>query len=378
MKNRIIFWENECLSENLFQSIVDLDIYKIVGKIRFDTGVKENDSVFSLDNIKKREDEWDYFIYAYPSSELLDYLLKVLRILNVDESKCFNLFDISIMRKPQLMILAKILRDGNRLYDRTIFNSARNINDYVSVTAEGLSFISNSTDIEIPEMMYETKKVWASDDMYRLGGLLKEYYHIDIDSEGCFFDIGANIGTTSIYVSKKILPNFMIHAFEPMKENFKMLKANFILNEVKNYEVNNVALSSVSSEYNMQRVFGNWGNCSITNESNDNTELVLSTTLDEYILTKEIDNYKNLVLWVDTEGFELDVLIGAKEILRRKPALFLEFNLSSYGSRVDELIKILEDNYTGFIRFDDADNIVINDMSILKTIQNQIDIFLIP
>lgn len=282
------------------------------------------------------------------------------------------------MDDSMLLLLSKMLRPGNKLYDRAVYTNLRHLGNYVSVSAENLSFAANSSDTMIPQKMFETKEVWASDDMIRLGKLLDTYYSIKKDSTGHFFDIGANIGTTSIYMKKKILPNFNIYSFEPMKENFKMLNINFLMNDVSDYSTHNFALSSTSTEYNMRKVLENWGMCAITEETGDDVEKVVSIRLDDFIKESKINLEDNLVLWVDTEGFEIDVLLGAKDVIKKKPALFLEYNLPSYGDRVDELLNLLENNYSGFICFADEEDIVRNDFSILRNVTQQTDIFLIP
>ncbi|MCQ2081498.1 MAG: FkbM family methyltransferase [Lachnospiraceae bacterium] len=378
MKNKIIFWENECLSSNLLNDILDTDLFTIVGKLQLGYDGEESKEIFRLEQLQDRASEWDYLIYAYPQSELLDRIINVLTIIGVDLDKCINLFEISSTSEKKRLLLSKILRYGNRLYDRTIYNNMRRMGDYVAVSAEGLSFVANATDIEIPQKMYETKQVWASDDMIRLGELLEKYYSIGKESIGHFFDIGANIGTTSIYIKKYILPLFMAHSFEPIQENFKLLNINYSLNNITDYIVNNVAASDVRTEYNMKKVLDNWGMCSITDENGDDTESVKSIRIDDYIMESGITNSDNLVFWVDTEGFEIDVLFGAREILKNKPALFLEFNLQSYGERVDEMISLLCEHYSGYISFADDSNVVIGDISLLKNVKEQTDIFLIP
>lgn len=377
MKNRIIFWENECLSEEFLKGIVDLDLFVIVGKIQLDMNLRESAELFRLDQIKDREDEWDYFLYACPGGEMLEYLQGILRLLGVDADRYINLFDIYDIDINKSILLSKILKSEGRLYDRTVYRNMRAAGDYAVSNAEGFSFVANSTDIEIQGMMFETKRVWAAEDIERLGNLLEKYYDIKKDSVGIFCDIGANIGTTSVYMKEKIIPNYELHAFEPMKENFKLLRANLILNDISNYKVNNVALAGEKTEYNMKKVYGNWGNCSITNEVGDNVEQVISTTLDDYLADYQIKDDEGIVLWIDTEGFEIDVLNGAKMTIKKKPAIFIEINSAHYGDRIEDLISILGDNYSGYISFANEEDVV-SDMATLREVKEQIDIFLIP
>jgi len=78
--------------------------------------------------------------------------------------------------------------------------------------------------------------------------LAQKYYQVD-DSNGLFLDLGANIGTTGIYFLKKLTPNLKLLAFEPDAENFKMLHANLILNDLyENSIVENFGLGIEESE----------------------------------------------------------------------------------------------------------------------------------
>ena len=378
MKNRIIFWENECLSAGFLNSIVDLNLFVIVGKIQLDLELEETDELFRIDQLKVREEEWDYFLFACPDGEMLEKLKGILDLLGVKVDRYINLFDIFNMDINKSILLSKILKPEGRLYDRTLYRNMRAWGDYAISNAEGLSFVANSTDIEIPGNMFETKKVWAADDIGRLGKLLEKYYMIKKDSRGIFCDIGANIGTTSVYMKRYIIPNYELHAFEPMKENYKLLRTNLILNDISNYNVNNVALAREKTEYNMKKVYGNWGNCSITNEKGANVEQVVSTTLDDYLSNYQIKEDENLVLWIDTEGFEIDVLKGAVNVIRKKPALFFEFNRACYGEEIEDLISLLTDNYSGYISFANEENIVVSDISTLREIEEQTDIFMVP
>ena len=378
MKNRIVYLENEWLSEDFLRGIVDRDFVDLVGKVQLSFEAEDKPEMFRMDALKIRENEWDYFLYACPEGEMRMLLENVLMALNVNCERCINLFCINGMDAQAGIKLAKILKPGSRLFDRTVYTNMRHRGKYVLVSAENLSFAANSTDEIIPQSMYEKKKVWASNDMIRLMRLLEKYFSINSESEGYFFDIGANIGTTSVYMKKKLIPNFNVCAFEPMKENFKMLSINFLLNDMSDYSLHNIAMSSVKTEYNMKIVSKNWGMCSITDEEGGNVEKVVSMRLDDYVTEMKIDTDSNIVLWIDTEGFEINVLLGAREVLKSKPALFLEFNRSEYGDRVDEMLALLEENYSGFISFSDEIDIIRTDFSILKDVTAQTDLFLVP
>src|SRR5687768_13606395 len=56
-----------------------------------------------------------------------------------------------------------------------------------------------------------------------------------------YIDVGANIGLTSLYISK-VYPQAQIYCFEPEKRTFEFLKKNVEINGCQNIKIFNVAL----------------------------------------------------------------------------------------------------------------------------------------
>ena len=150
------------------------------------------------------------------------------------------------------------------------------------------------------------------------------------------FDVGANIGTYSKLFLEKTLAD--VYAFEPLPESYKsllQLKKNYAERFFAfNYALGNVA-TSMPLLYNM----GIDGLASLSLEINDipyvgknnvNSVKVDVRTLDDVFL--EIRNFNQLegidILKIDVEGFEMEVISGAKSMLEKCPpkAIILEFN----------------------------------------------------
>lgn len=125
------------------------------------------------------------------------------------------------------------------------------------------------------------------------------------------FDVGAHIGMTAIEFSD-VYPNAVVHAFEPGAENMRRLEANLVGKpEVRRHkiafgeEVGSAKLLVEADHPSMARIGGSGGP----------TEEVRVDTIDNFCAQngiKQID-----LLKIDTEGFELKVLSGAKEMLRK-------------------------------------------------------------
>lgn len=225
---------------------------------------------------------------------------------------------------------------------------------YVAATTEGLQYIGYSSDSYIIWEMYTRDKNFAADEMQIFHALTKKFYGID-DSAGYFLDLGANIGTTCIYFVKKFAPNLNVLAFEPDPETFKLLRANLILNDLDDRTIAvNCGLGDKFDEMTMYRFTYNPGGNSLLNYKADApTETVKVIPLDSYLAEKNIAAQSVKYIWIDTEGFEAQVLLGAKNLLAETSApVFMECNLLSWknSGSLDKMIDLLKaTGYTHFI-----------------------------
>ena len=158
---------------------------------------------------------------------------------------------------------------------------------------------------------------------------IKDKYpnHINI------IDIGANIGNHSQYFLRKLNCK-KVYAFEPQDDNFNILKKNLepFLNKG---EAIKMALSDKNTEmplYNSQKE--NYGGFSLFKYEYKNMNK--SFLVEEKIEVRTLDSY-NLtditMIKIDVENFELNVLKGGIETIKRnKPILFIE-NLAISGHK---------------------------------------------
>lgn len=143
-----------------------------------------------------------------------------------------------------------------------------------------------------------------------------------------FIDIGANIGTHSIYSLKNSVFENAI-CFEPNRENFKLLQLNALLNNVDKYmRLENLALSNYSGEIEMELSNYNRGDhrikakstlVSFGEESDRLYEIVKVETIDAYTKKNNSDWSKSLV-WMDTQGHEGLIFTGGIEFFKSKKA----------------------------------------------------------
>lgn len=160
----------------------------------------------------------------------------------------------------------------------------------------------------------------------------------------CFFDIGANIGLFSLHASPKIRENGCIYAFEPTPTTYERLQKNIILNNFKNIKTENIGMSySVDTvEFHISNNgYDAWNSIVPLSElDNYSTINVNTNTIDNFIKSRMIKHVD--LVKVDVEGWELNVLKGAAELMSRHdaPVLMVEFteeNAFSAGYYCGEL-----------------------------------------
>ena len=238
------------------------------------------------------------------------------------------------------------------------FEISRQLNNFVTCTVEGLNYVATSKDNSVIRNMYIQRLNHAVNEMKIFHDLAQKYYNVD-DSEGYFFDLGANIGTTGIYFTRKIAPNLKLLAFEPDTENFKLLRTNLILNDMGDNKATavNRGLGEKPDEKLMYRNLNNSGGNGMfldwLSDEDWPTETIKIMPLDNYLAENQITAQEVKYIWIDTEGFEPQVLLGAKNLLRENPApIFMEFNPMVWNKSgfYEQMMKLFKDcRYTHYI-----------------------------
>lgn len=203
--------------------------------------------------------------------------------------------------------------------------------------------------------MFVNRTNWAARQIKRFQELSQQYYGVD-ESAGYFLDLGANIGTTGIYFTKNLAPNLKLLAFEPDAENYKMHRLNVILNDLEdNVTLVNCGLGDTFDEMTLYRGLSNPGGNSILKPGAGRLEEIIKIIpLDSYLAEHNIAAQEVKYIWIDTEGFEDKVLLGAQNLLRENPApIFMECNLGAWdrSGHFDDMMALLAEGYSHFIHF---------------------------
>ena len=230
-----------------------------------------------------------------------------------------------------------------------IVEDARKIMPYISVGVDDLSFLFYHKDILIPNEMLGYGRTFSREE-------IEFFYEISPKKEtGYFLEIGANVGTSSIYFKKKLIGSLQHICFEPLKENVKCLKANCILNECEDIKIENLGLSNREQEQNMYIFDGAYGS-SMVSEKENATAKCKFVTLDKYVEEYSINKDEIAYIWVDVQGHEVEVVEGALQTLKDSPAsLYIEFNIAyliGEKGKAEKFLKMLEGIYNQFIVYE--------------------------
>lgn len=197
------------------------------------------------------------------------------------------------------------------------------------------------------KLFIDPKNGWIDENIYLFG-----FYEINtakeliknLNKNSTFLDIGSNIGIFS-NLCGKYLENGEVLAFEPIKKIYKQNKKSLEINKLNNVKLYNLGCGLKKQQ---QTIFINrynvGGSTLIKSCAPKNTikEKISIIKLDDFLpKDKKIDLVK-----IDVEGFEYQVLLGMKSIIKKyKPTIIMEFSLNKYdaldnniGSEILELL----------------------------------------
>ncbi|MGQ9721539.1 MAG: FkbM family methyltransferase, partial [Candidatus Jordarchaeum sp.] len=148
-----------------------------------------------------------------------------------------------------------------------------------------------------------------------------------IKDDDVIIDIGANLGYYAL-LEAKFARNGKVFAIEPVPSNVDLLIKNTKLNKYSNIKIFQYAIGDKNGKEKMYiSNKSNWA--SLTKISDTNIINVLDVpviTLDTFV-KRFVDKYPTLVR-MDVEGYEYNIIKGAKKLLEsNKPLrLFIEFH----------------------------------------------------
>jgi len=164
-----------------------------------------------------------------------------------------------------------------------------------------------------------------------------------------FVDVGANIGLMSLYASKLVGTKGKVWAFEPNPDTALILEENIRMNKANNIQVSRYAVGKIPGKaFIYDRWDSNRGSASLIKPEEETKSYEIEVTTLSDFFKKEIKKGEPLptLLKLDIEGYELEALEGALDLLKsdQAPMLIVECSEqreNTYGKGADPLYNFL-------------------------------------
>ena len=281
-------------------------------------------------------------IYKDPLEKTLKNKIKKIKFALSIKRYLFTFFNFykHFIKILNLIKINKLCRFGlinSFYYDLSVFKYylTKNVEYYLVTSKDpqiSKAIVSNNNDRNLQIKRIENFKKICVKKNHKITNII---------------DVGASIGNVIIpAINRKIFERGI--AYEPVKENFKLLKINTILNNLEDFiEINQYAIGDKDdliveieiSKYDVgdHRIrYGEYKG--LFNEQLRQIDKVKSNTLDSLLKNVQMDTF---AIWLNNQGSEAHTISGAKNILKKyKNPLFLEF--SPYYIKNSNSFKLLK------------------------------------
>ena len=149
------------------------------------------------------------------------------------------------------------------------------------------------------------------------------------------FECGAHHGRDCTLLAKIVGPEGRIISFEPHPDNIRVLRRNVELNRLQNVIAVNAAVGSKPGSLSIK----SRSNAKVSHSGGIEVPVV---TLDEWAEANGI--WPDLIK-IDVEGYEFEVLRGARKVLERTPTVFVEVHcniVGEFGATPEEIWKLID------------------------------------
>jgi FkbM family methyltransferase len=190
-------------------------------------------------------------------------------------------------------------------------------------------------------------------------------------------EIGANIGTHSIYLTRSGKFDRLI-CIEPEPRNVKLLKQNLFLNDLTDKTtVVECAVGDHNGVVDFYFDESNYGASSMIKPKDEacSTRVPLRR-VDDVLRGVDVSPDDIGLVWMDIEGAELEALKSMRELVDRRIPILMEYVPSRYGrSEADEMTAYLSQHYGRCVLFSGKSE---REMDIRNLPGGENDILLLP
>lgn len=188
--------------------------------------------------------------------------------------------------------------------------------------------IINANDTGIGRHV-EQLGVWAEDDLSVMAELLRAL--LQKKNTLIFYDVGANIGTHSLALSKEFGDKIKIRAFEAQRLVFYQLCGNMSINGIENVHCYHLAVNdgqnkTLQIDLPSYSDSFNYGGLELGTAINSDNQFV-AKPFSETVDCRALDDFDESVDFIkmDIEGMEIQALEGSKKIITEsRPICFVE------------------------------------------------------
>jgi FkbM family methyltransferase len=193
---------------------------------------------------------------------------------------------------------------------------------FIKKSFTGSNFYGDTSDFHARKFYYHGYFDWRNVVLAR---------EIIKHRKGIIVEVGANIGTET--VSYADIPNAVVHAFEPLPDNFDLLTRNKDLNKFSNVHLHQIAIGHENSMMAFKVPAADAsgaGHLEYSQSNMENTIQIPVKTLDS--IFAGLQPISSII--VDVEGFEPEVIIGAKNIIEnQRPFIIIELNKKFFNKK---------------------------------------------
>ncbi|MBP7936789.1 MAG: FkbM family methyltransferase [Phycisphaerae bacterium] len=157
-------------------------------------------------------------------------------------------------------------------------------------------------------------------------------------------DIGANIGIVTAVLAELVGSKGRVYAFEPNPELCGLLRKMIKRNQYENVSLYETALGDEEGELELAVPHGHSGGASFVRRTQDSASVRVSVRRLSPIL-RDADAKSVRLVKLDVEGFELEVLLGAREWFKdhAPDAILFELNDSATKQDCHPTVRVLQE-----------------------------------
>ena len=180
-------------------------------------------------------------------------------------------------------------------------------------------------------------------DIYYLGFYEPGTLHVNaacLRPGDTYIDVGASIGLMSLHAARLVRPSGNVIAFEPTQRSFEVFGKSVEVNGFRNIRI---LKQGLANDKGTIPIYLNRACPSMVSEGKDEPfEMVEIDRLDDVLKREGISKVR--MIKVDVEGFELEVLKGARELLSGKdaPILCIEYMSALIGKQGNDLFSFIK------------------------------------